>query len=414
MMKEKRFSILPIFLVILIDMIGIGIIIPIIGPLFLSTNIVFGESVSLASRTIILGILIASFPLAQFFGAPILGALSDKHGRKKMLIISLGGTFLGYILFGIGIVTHDIYLLFISRVIDGFTGGNITIAMSAISDVSSKEEKVKRFGLVGMSFGLGMIIGPTIGGLLADSHLVSWFNFATPIWFAAILCLANIILLIFNFEETLTSCKITKVSLFTGFKHIKKAFTYIDLRVMFIFVLLFSFGFSFFTQFFQVFLIEKFHYTERDIGLFFGFMGLCIALGQGLIVRPASKRFKPYQILSVSTLIVAITIALMLIPNKAIGLYFIIPFMAIFNGLTMPNMNALISNLASKENQGEIMGINQSFQSLGMTIPPLIAGFLAAVHFILPVVIGSALIFIAWLVFMIFFRRQHMNALKLN
>jgi DHA1 family tetracycline resistance protein-like MFS transporter len=146
----------------------------------------FSESVSLATRTIILGLLIASFPIAQFFGAPILGALSDKHRRKRLLIISLARTFIGYILFGIDIVTHDIYLLFISRIIDGFTGGNITIAMSAISDVSSPEEKVKRFGLVGMSFGLGIIIGPNIGGILADSHTLSWFIFATPIRFAAI------------------------------------------------------------------------------------------------------------------------------------------------------------------------------------------------------------------------------------
>lgn len=411
---EKKFSILPIFLVILIDMIGIGIIIPILGPLFISSDILFASSVSLATRMILLGLLIASFPIAQFFGAPILGALSDKHGRKKILIISLAGTFIGYIIFAIGILTHNLYLLFISRIIDGFTGGNITIAMAAISDVSNEENKVKRFGLVGMSFGLGMVIGPTIGGLLADSHIVSWFNYATPIWFAAILCLANIILLVVNFKETLTVCKIKKISLLTGFRHIKKAFTYADLRIMFIFVLLFSFGFSFYTQFFQVFLIEKFHYTERDIGLYFGFMGLCIALAQGLIVRPLSKKFKSYQILSISTLFVAITIILMLVPTAPIGLYFIVPFMAIFNGLTMPNMNALISNLSSKENQGEIMGINQSFQSLGMAIPPLIAGFFAAIHFILPVIIASTLIFIAWIVFMIFFRKQHIKKLKLN
>ncbi|MGV8086946.1 MAG: MFS transporter [Candidatus Woesearchaeota archaeon] len=413
-MKEKQFSIAPIFLVILIDMIGIGVIIPILAPLFLSSNLLFNETISIATRTIILGLLISSFPLAQFFGAPILGALSDKHGRKKILIISLTGTLLGYILFGIGILTHNIYLLFISRIIDGFTGGNITIAMSAISDVSTEENKVKRFGLVGMSFGLGMVIGPTIGGLLADSHTVSWFNYATPIWFAAILCLINILLFIFNFKETLTVYNNTKISIFSGIKHIKKAFTYIDLRIMFVFVLLFSFGFSFYTQFFQVFLIEKFQYTERDIGLFFGFMGLCIALAQGLIVRPISEKFKPYQILTISTLVVSITIALMLIPHKAIGLYLIIPFIAIFSGLTMPNMNALISNLTSKENQGEIMGINQSFQSLGMAIPPLIAGFFAAIHFVLPVIIGSIMIFLAWLVFIIFFRRQHINKLELK
>ena len=126
------------------------------------------------------------------------------------------------------------------------------------------------------------------------------------------------------------------------------------------------------------------------------------------------SNFKPYQILSISTIAVAIAIILMLVPSKAIGLYFLLPFMAIFSGLTMPNMNALISNLTSRENQGEIMGINQSFQSLGMAIPPLIAGLFAALHYALPVIMGSLLIAIAWLVFMIFFRTQHMKALKLK
>jgi DHA1 family tetracycline resistance protein-like MFS transporter len=286
--------------------------------------------------------------------------------------------------------------------------------MSSIADVSNDEEKVKRFGLIGMSFGLGIIIGPFLGGKLADSSLVPWFNFATPIWFAAILCLINIVLFIYLFKETLTSCKIAKVSLFTGFQHIKKAFTYKDLRVMFIFALLLSFGFSFFTQFFQVFLIEKFSYTESSIGTFFGFLGICIALSQGLIVRPVSKKFKPYQILSIATILLAITIALMVLPNKSLGLYLITPFMAVANGLILPNMNALISNLSSKENQGEIIGINQSFQSLGMAIPPLLAGFIATIHYSLPIIVGSILVFGAWLVFMIFFRTQHMKQVKLH
>ncbi|MGV8169427.1 MAG: MFS transporter, partial [Candidatus Nanoarchaeia archaeon] len=216
--SEKKFSILPVFLVILIDMIGIGIIIPILGPLFLSSDHIFDASISVATRMIILGLLIAAYPLAQFFGAPILGALSDKHGRKKLLIISLAGTFIGYVLFGVGIVTHSLWLLFVSRIIDGFTGGNITIAMSAIADVSDEKQKVKRFGLVGMAFGLGIIIGPFIGGKLSQPALVPWFDYATPIWFAAILCLVNIVLFIYNFRETLQTKRHSKISLFTGIK----------------------------------------------------------------------------------------------------------------------------------------------------------------------------------------------------
>jgi DHA1 family tetracycline resistance protein-like MFS transporter len=412
--KSKEFSILPIFLVVLIDMIGIGIIIPIIGPLFLSTNIIFDSSVSFATRAVTLGLLIASYPMAQFFGAPLLGALSDKHGRKKILIISLAGTFLGYILFAVGILTHNLYILFFSRIIDGFTGGNITIAMASVADVSDEKTKVKRFGLVGLSFGLGMVIGPVIGGYLGSSDVVSWFNFSTPFFFAAVLCLVNILLFIFNFKETLHTKKHSEISLLTGFRHIKKAFEYTELRIMFIFVFLFAFGFSFYTQFFQVFLIEKFSYTAAQIGKIFGFMGLWIVLGQGFIVRPLSKRFYPQEILPISVLFVSIAIAFMLLPSNASGLFFIIPIMAIANGLTLPNMNALISNLASKENQGEIMGVSQSIQSFAMAIPPLIAGAFAAIHYVLPVIIGSVTIFMAWLVFVIFFKQKHRMKCKLR
>jgi MFS transporter, DHA1 family, tetracycline resistance protein len=403
---SKEFSILPIFLVVLIDMIGIGIIIPVLTPLFLSTNIIFSALVPFAKRAIILGILIASYPLAQFFGSPILGALSDKHGRKKILIMSLIATFFGYTLFGIGILTHNLYILFISRIIDGFAGGSVTTAMSSIADISDEKTKVRRFGLVGMSFGLGMIIGPVIGGYLGDSSVVSWFNFATPFFFAALLCLINIILFIFQFKETLRTRKHSKISIFTGLKNIKKAFDYKELRVMFIFAFLFAFGFSFYTQFFQVFLIEKFNYTAVQIGKYFGFMGLCIAIAQGLIVRPLSKKFSPQEILPVSVLLVSIAIMMMLIPNHASGLYFIIPFLAVANGLTMPNMTGLISNITSREDQGEVLGVNQSVQALAMAIPPLIAGFFAAIYFVLPVIIGSLTILAAWLVFMIFFRHN--------
>jgi DHA1 family tetracycline resistance protein-like MFS transporter len=411
----KKFSIWPIFLVVLIDMIGIGIIIPILAPLFIDPiHSILPAGMPFATRTIILGLLLASYPLAQFFGAPILGALSDKHGRKKLLIVSLIGTFFGYVLFAIAILTQQVWLLFVSRIIDGFTGGNITIAFSSIADISTPQEKVKRFGLIGMAFGLGIIIGPFIGGKLADSSIVSWFNYATPFWFAAILCFINILMFIFNFSETLHTKKNSEISLLTGFKHIKRAFSFKELRILFIFIFIFTLGFAFYTQFFQVFLIEKFQYTESMIGTYFAFLGLCIALTQGFIVRPMSKKFCPEHIIPFTVVLLSITIMLMLFPSKDLGLYFIAPFIAIFNGLTLPNNTALVSNLTAPENQGEILGINQSLQSLGMAIPPLIAGFFAGIHYTLPIIFSSITLFAAWLVFMLFFRKQHKRPCHLD
>lgn len=394
------------FLVILIDMIGIGIVIPVLAALFLSTNLLFAASVPFATRAIVLGFLIAAYPLAQFFGAPILGALSDKHGRKKILFISLVGTIVGYLLFAIGIIFHSLPLLFFSRILDGFTGGNITIAMAAVADVSDQKNKVKRFGLVGMAFGVGMIIGPTIGGLLADPKIVPWFGPVVPFFFAAFLSLVNVILFLFLFKETLHTSRHVKIHVFTALKNIKIAMHHKTLKILFLFAFLFAFGFSFYTQFFQVFLIKKFSVTESDIGLLFGFMGVCIAIAQGFIVRPLSKKFCPQDILPYSTILVSVFIMFMLVPNTLQGIYVLTAIIAIFVGLTMPNMNALISNLTKPEEQGEIMGINQSLQALAMAIPPILAGFFAALHYTLPIIIGSLGIGLAWVVFVFFYKER--------
>jgi len=385
-------------------MVGIGIVIPVLASLFINGSILTGSS--FATKTLILGLLIAVYPLAQFFGAPILGALSDKHGRKKILLVSLIGTFIGYVLFAIGIITNSLWVLFLSRLIDGFTGGNISVAIAAISDISDEKDKVKRFGLVGMAFGLGVIVGPVIGGILSDSEHVSWFNYALPFWFAAFLTLVNIVHLLLLFDETLLIRKKAKISLLTGIKNIKKAFNIKMLRNVFLFSLFLGIGFSFFTQFFQVFLIEKFDFSESGIGTFFAFMGLCIAITQGLIVRPLSKKFKPAQILTWTPLLLAIAIFAMILPGKYMGVYLIVPFIAITNGLTLPNTSALISSKASKEDQGEIFGINQSFQSLSMAIPAILAGIVAGFNFRLPIIIGSLFILFAWFIFLFFVKKD--------
>src|SRR3989344_744460 len=358
-MQKKNFSILPIFLVVFIDLLGIGVVIPILGPLFLG-NELLSESYTFSARTILLGFLIASYSIAQFFGSPILGALSDKYGRKKVLFLSLPGTFLGYLLFGVALLQQNLLLLFVSRIIGGFSGGNLSIVMSSIADLSDEKSKAKNFGLIGMAFGLGFIFGPFIGGKLSDPAIVSWFSLATPIWFAAILTALNILLLIFNFRETSTTRIHSPVSIFTGFRNIKKAFSFPNLRVIFIVVFLLTFGFNFFTQFFQVFLIEKFNYTQSDIGEIFAYAGLWIAFSQGFVTRIVAKKFGPRKVLSVSSLLLGLSLPLLVIPDKSAYLYFVMPLIALFQGLTMPNYTAIISGLSAKDSQGEILGISQS------------------------------------------------------
>jgi DHA1 family tetracycline resistance protein-like MFS transporter len=202
-MIRRGSNLTTLFLTVLLDMIGVGIVIPILATVILRPDSgVLDPSMTLETRRLVYGLLVAVYPIAQFFGAPLLGALSDRFGRKPILLLSLTGTSIGYLLFALGIGFHSIMILLISRILDGFTGGNISTAMSSIADMSSAQDKAKNFGLIGMAFGFGFIVGPSIGGLLADSSIVSWFTFQTPFWFAAALSAFTVIFTIFRFDET--------------------------------------------------------------------------------------------------------------------------------------------------------------------------------------------------------------------
>ncbi|HVA99533.1 MAG TPA: MFS transporter [Bacteroidia bacterium] len=404
--KQKvKSPLAAIFFTVFIDLVGLGIVIPIMAPLLLDPhNTILPFTASVHFRTLLLGFLVAVYPLAQFFGAPVLGALSDRHGRKPILLLSLLGTFAGYILFALAIIHNNIYLLFCSRLLDGFTGGNISIAYAAISDVSDDTNKAKNFGMIGAAFGLGFVLGPFIGGKLSSPEIVSWFTLATPFWFAAILSSINIIWVSFSFPETLVEKQNTPVSLITGISNIKEAFGYKDLRIVFLIVFLLTLGFNFFTQFFQVFLIDKFNFNVSKIADMFAYIGVWIVIAQGGVLRPLLKRFNALQLLAVAALLLAISLPMLLIPSDYKYLYFVIPFVSIFQGLTQPTISTVVSDQANKTEQGRILGINQSIRSLGMALPPILAAYITLINISFPILAAAFFILLGWIIVAFYYK----------
>lgn len=400
MSAARRSTLNTIFLTVFIDMLGVGIIIPVIPALFFepSSNL-FSADVSETYRSVLYGFLIASFPLMQFFGAPVLGALSDRYGRKPVLLISLFGTLIGYLLFAVAIRNQLIGLLFVSRMLPGFTGGNISVIYSALADISKGEARVKNFGLVGVAFGLGFILGPTIGGVLADASVISWFDSATPFWFTAMLTVVNLIYVQWSFPETLTNRQQSKISAWTGVRNVSTAFQKPHLRIILTVVFLLSMGFNFFTQFFSVYLIQVFDYSEKNIGFLFGWIGIWLALTQGVMVRRLADRFPPKRLLLFSILGLSLAVGLILIPQEAWWFYLLSPLVAMAQGVTSPNLTASVSEQAMESEQGQVLGIYQSMLSVGQIIPPLIAGYANAINGNLPILFGSGLILIGWMVY---------------
>ncbi len=403
-MNTKKNSFLPLLLTIFIDLLGVGIVIPVLAPLFLSPFGILPIDFSYEQRTLLIGLLSAAYPIAQFFGAPLLGALSDRYGRKPLLIISLIGTMIGYVIFGIGVSIKSLPLLFIGRIVDGFTGGNISIAQSAIADMSKPEDRARNFGFIGMAFGLGFILGPYIGGKLVDPSVISWFNNSTPYFFTAILTVINIFSLILMFSETLKEAIHTKIDAFTGFKNLYKAFQIKNLRSLFIVSFFLTFGFNFFTQFFNAYLIEKFNVTPSQSGDIFAYMGLFIALFQGALIPVISKKFKSFDVLKYSILGIALALILILLPNKLIGIFLVLPILALFQGLSQPNITSLISSQGKENSQGDILGGNQSINSLAQAIPPIISGLIFSINIRLPITVAAVFTIIAWIVLVMTFK----------
>jgi DHA1 family tetracycline resistance protein-like MFS transporter len=370
-----------LYLTILIDMIGIGVLIPVIPQLLGNPSSTFFllDPSQEHLGFILLGMLSAIYPLAMFFASSILGALSDKYGRRPVLLISILGTSVGYFLFAFAILTKNIPLLFFSRLVDGLTGGNISTVQASITDQVDPKHRSKAFGLMGATFGAGFILGPFLGGKLADPHLISWFNAATPFFFAGILAFVNLISIYFFFKET--NVHIDKDRVINYFGSVRNLFKIKklnhEIRYLLIISFLFNAGFSFFISFFNVYLTHKFHYTVGQIGNFFGYIGIFSIFTQLVVVRYAANRFSHVSILRFAYPAIAVAIMLYLLPSESWWLFLITPFFSIPNGMQLANFSALLSNRTPPKERGETLGINASFTSLGQALPPLFAGFIA-------------------------------------
>lgn len=410
--KNLEGKALPIILMtVFLDVLGVGILIPVLPQLIYQLFIPAGYSVS--TSLIMLGWLTAIYPLMQFFSTPILGQLSDRFGRKKVLAFSLFGTAIGYALFAIAILTKNIPLLFFARALDGITGGNISVARAVIADVSTPQNRTRNFGLIGAAFGFGFVFGPYIGARLASPnigffglfHTPSWFNTATPFWFTAALSIVNVILLLTILPETHKHINNKlKLTWTKSIDNIIQAATSSKLRVILSAEFLFWGGFTFFTTFFQILLIQKLGFKQSNIGDFFAYIGICIALTQGLLTPFLAKKFKSYKILRASLFGMSFALMLQIFPTNTTQLLVVAPLIAIFNGLFLANASSLVSASADKKIQGEVLGIESSVQALAQAIPAIMAGYIATIGIYAPVIVGSAVIFVGAIIFSAFYR----------
>lgn len=367
-MDKKTFILL---LVVFIDLIGFGVVIPIL-PLLIK---------NIGGSTILVGIIISIFSLFQFIFSPILGRLSDKYGRKPILILS---SFLNSVSYFLIFFSQQIWLLLFARILAGIGSANISVAQAYIADTSSAHERTKKLGFIGAAFGLGFIVGPILGGLVS-SKLSIQAAFIIP----AVLSLANtgLIYLILP-ESNKVLQKHIKIELFNlkVTKEVLKPKNIAFLLLLFFFV---NFALSLIIGVFSLLGQARFNWTEAQNGYFFGLIGISSFTTQGFLISLILKKINEIGMIKMGLIIFSISIVLMGIspwPALTIITGLITPFAV---NLIMVNTQSLISIESKAEEQGIVMGVTQSFGALGRVFGPLIGGMLAVYSLSVPFLVSG-------------------------
>lgn len=284
----------------------------------------------------------------------------------------------------------------------------MSVATASIADLTKPEDRAKNFGLIGAAFGIGFILGPFIGGKLSDPSIVSWFNPSIPFWFSAIISGINVFFVYRFFNETnkFTESKV-HINWTKSIKNILKVFEMKNLRLLYLTNFLLFSGFTFFVTFMSVFLLDRFNFTQGNIGDFFSYIGLWVAFTQAVVTRQVSKYLSETQVLRFSIIGCGVAVGLMFFATSWWQMYIFAPLFAVCNGLSFANMSGLISRSADQKIQGEILGINSSIQALAQLIPPILSGFIAASFSSgATVITASTIIILSGTVFLIFYRPQ--------
>ena len=367
MPNNSKLPIFVIFTTVVLDSMGIGIIIPVMPALFAEVT----GSEKISDIAIWGGLLASTFALMQFIFGPILGALSDRYGRKPILLLALFVMAAYYLLMGFA---QTLWLLFLGRLIGGITAATHATANAYMADISSPEEKAARFGMLGAGFGLGFVLGPLIGGLLGE-----WGPRA-PFFAAAMLAAANGVLCYFVLKESLKSKNRREFMWYRA----NPIGAILDLRKfegiysLLLVFLLFTIGTSIYAAIWPFFTVERFSWSPGMIGISLTIYGVCFAIVQGVLVRPAIKIWgeKKTIIIGFCFEFSAMVTFAFLTDGKI--LIILIP-LASLGVLAQPAIQAILSKSVGDDRQGAIQGVASSLNAIAMVITPITMTWILAV-----------------------------------
>ena len=390
-----------VFLTLFLDLVGFSIIFPLfpaildyylpsdpsesnllssfIAPIFQLAESTGHQNPKFITTVLFGGILGSIYSTLQFIFAPIWGSLSDKYGRKTLLLITISGLALSYLIWGFA---GNFWILIIARFVGGVMSGNISVASAIVADVTPKEKRTSGMAIIGVAFGLGFIMGPAIGGILAQFNLLNAFPsleqyginpFSLTAFFSLFLSLLNLIWVSVKLKETLP-IQVRKKTKAEPFK-ILKLFNYgsVNSKQLNLTYLIFMIAFSGMEFTLTFFAVDRFLFSSFQNGMMFVYIGIILILTQGVLVRRLSPKVEPYN-LSLSGLLLSIVAFVLLSFSNNLLLFFsALTVMSLSIGLCSPSMSSLASLFAKPEEQGALLGLFRSAGSFARASGPILA-----------------------------------------
>ena len=375
-MNNKR--LFSIIFVVFVDLLGFSLILPLL-PYYAEKY---------GATEFVTGLLVASYALMQLIGAPLLGRLSDRYGRRPVLLASVFGTFVGFLLLGfadpIGTALARAFdpqaanlfvigILFLSRMVDGLTGGNLSVAQAYISDVTDTQSRSKGLGMIGAAFGLGFIIGPASGGLLSQ------WGYAVPAFVASALSFSNLLLIFFWLPESLTAEKRTQMSgnrpaitLGALLAALQRPFTGSLLTTRFFFGL----AFAIFQTIFSLYALNKFDLQARDTGLILTYVGVLSVFVQGFLIGRLTQRFQEDKLILFSGVLMTVSLVGWALTPSVFWLLVVLTPTAIAGGILNTLLSSTLTKAVEPQEIGGILGFSASIESSTRIVAPILGGYL--------------------------------------
>ena len=349
-------------------------------------------------RTIALGIVLALYPLGQFFGSPIIGAISDGFGRKPVLIVSLLITTFFYAVFAYSLEIKNLTLFMTAAFITGLAEGNIVIAQSAISDVTTVKNRTRLFAYISLCASGAFLIGPLVGGKLADKDLVPWFNYATPYWAVFILLVLTTIFTYALFRETRPPETRIGVNFREAITGLLTVFSPGRLRVIYLINFLVYFAIFGFFRAFPMYLVDEFGMGVSKVSNFIAWNAVPVVIASIWLTGFLARYYTPRTITLFSMILLAVFMVFVIVPQPEYALWVTLFLPGLALAVALPASASMLSLRADLNEQGRVLGNNLSLEVASEVLSGLGAGLLAAMFLKLPLLVLSIIALVAALI----------------